>query len=508
MRRIAIRPLLLLAVLLSPPGHALAAPGDKRTLVLRGRVTDAKGWPVAGARVLAEGARRLKTTTDDAGQYVLNLALGSGAELARQPVSLRVHAERRGWRFALPSGEVETGLDLRVVAGADGVARCEVRANQTAVGGAAVRAFTTDGDATAVANVNFLGVEGEEIGSPPPLDLPLVQTVTLAGVHVARPPPVAASRPPAPRAAEAPAPERTGGGRTGTMVESPAPEKAHAREPAKSGPAAGKPAPDTTRAIATTKPGSPQAKGPAKPAPEVAKPDRRAQAPPPEKPAAREAAKPKGPTEEEKALARAEAKRLRGAARERDRLARREREGQKAREKEEARARRVAALSPKRDTVAVRPPRELPAPPPDPVSPVLGTTPSDPSPVKPKPDSEPRLRSAPLVIRAPSPARPAPGDSCTCRLEGTIEVDWDKPLPARTRVVVSLNWYPTIADTVELFMGSPRGFALPVVPCGPQRLRLVNLGSIKFDVASREAMAGFRCESGTLRQFRIVLRPR
>jgi hypothetical protein len=34
------------------------------------------------------------------------------------------------------------------------------------------------------------------------------------------------------------------------------------------------------------------------------------------------------------------------------------------------------------------------------------------------------------------------------------------------------------------------------------------LGSLKFDVVSREAMAGFRCEPGALRQFRIVLRPR
>jgi len=57
-------------------------------------------------------------------------------------------------------------------------------------------------------------------------------------------------------------------------------------------------------------------------------------------------------------------------------------------------------------------------------------------------------------------------------------------------------------------MGSPRGFSLPVAPCGPQRLRLVNLGAQRFDVSSREAMAGFRCVAGTLRQFRIVLTPR
>ncbi|MEK7330400.1 MAG: hypothetical protein AAB113_06315 [Candidatus Eisenbacteria bacterium] len=102
----------------------------------------------------------------------------------------------------------------------------------------------------------------------------------------------------------------------------------------------------------------------------------------------------------------------------------------------------------------------------------------------------------------------AAGDSCTCRIEGTVEADSDEPLPGRTRVAVSLAWYPAIADTVELFMGSPRGFSLPVAPCGPQRLRLVNLGALRFDVSSREAMAGFRCERGALHQFRVVLQPR
>jgi hypothetical protein len=61
---------------------------------------------------------------------------------------------------------------------------------------------------------------------------------------------------------------------------------------------------------------------------------------------------------------------------------------------------------------------------------------------------------------------------------------------------------------VELFMGSPRSFRIHHAPCGPQRLRLVSLGSQRFDVISREAMAGFRCEPGSLVQLRVVLQPR
>jgi hypothetical protein len=137
--------------------------------------------------------------------------------------------------------------------------------------------------------------------------------------------------------------------------------------------------------------------------------------------------------------------------------------------------------------------------------------------IVPAPESQSRARSAPLVIRAGGGAAigtttPASGgetgtDSCTCRVQGTVEVDSDKPLPERLRVVVSLQWFPTVRDTVELFMGSPRPFTLARVPCGPQRLRVFTLSMARFDVASRDAVAGFRCESGVLQQPRIVLHP-
>jgi hypothetical protein len=131
--------------------------------------------------------------------------------------------------------------------------------------------------------------------------------------------------------------------------------------------------------------------------------------------------------------------------------------------------------------------------------------------IHPRPEGEGRARSAPLVIRSGSRAAPAAraaADSCECRIDGTVEVQSNAPLGSRARVVVSLAWFPAVADTVELFMGSPRAFKLPVAPCGPQRLRVTFPGRDRFDVISREAVAGFRCDGGPVRQVRIVLSPR
>ncbi|MEK7823951.1 MAG: hypothetical protein AAB290_02775 [Candidatus Eisenbacteria bacterium] len=573
MNRRSARCLVVLAILLGLlPGATTAshaAPGDRKTLVLRGRVTDAEGWPVAGARVSVRGTRRASATVDDAGQFVLNLPLGSLADLARNPIALRVHAEQRGWRLALPGGEAELGLKLRVVSGDDGVARCEVRSNQPRVTAAIARALTADGDATGVAIVSFIGTRGEAIGSPETLDLPVVDRVALAGVRVPT-----ASPPGTPPAASA-TPKKKGAGTDGSeSTKAKRSGKSPTREPERSGP--------------------PVSAAPAKSSP--------AAAPPPSE-AERELAAARRRAAREGSVAGDEAKRTREAQEKRwdalrhevhmiagtydttspppvaalDGLA-----GAPARPEHRGRAIARPRLTAGRDTVAVRPPQPMPEPPaespwartpapgatsparatraPSPERPRAEPEPSaaaasakpagattsgrrsesgrgaatDPSPegvspaaptgasgpesgtsrIFPRPEGESRARARPLVIRTPG-VRPAEagtlsaaGDSCTCRIEGTVEADSDEPLPGRTRVAVSLAWYPAIADTVELFMGSPRGFSLPVAPCGPQRLRLVNLGALRFDVSSREAMAGFRCERGALHQFRVVLQPR
>jgi hypothetical protein len=131
--------------------------------------------------------------------------------------------------------------------------------------------------------------------------------------------------------------------------------------------------------------------------------------------------------------------------------------------------------------------------------------------IHPPPQGSGRVRAAPLVIRGASArpgAEPASDDSCRCRIEGTVEVDSQDPLASRVQVAVSLAWYPAAADTVELFMGSPRAFRLAPAPCGPQRLKVVVLRGERLVVTSRDAVAGFRCDDRGLRQVRVVLAPR
>jgi len=129
--------------------------------------------------------------------------------------------------------------------------------------------------------------------------------------------------------------------------------------------------------------------------------------------------------------------------------------------------------------------------------------------ITPAPDgAESRTRAAPLVIRGPgvrtTPPKPA-ADSCACRIRGTVEVESHNALTTRVRVAVGLSWEPAMADTVELFMGSPRAFDLPPAPCGSQTLRVMALSGGRFTVRSSEPSSGFDCH-GT-RQFRLILSP-
>lgn len=596
---------------------AHAAPEDRKTLVLRGRVTDAQGTPIAGARISARGTRRANAPSDDDGQFEISLSLGAPAGLARNPLAVRVRAERRGWRLALPDGGTELGLELRMVPGGDSLALCEVRCNHPGVTWAITRVLALGGEVTGVAIVNFIGTPGEEIAVPETLHLPVVDRIAIPGLRApAAAPPAKVVAPVASRK------EKSAGAEASEVVKAKPKEKKPKREPERRDP--------------------PGAVIPPMPSPAL---------PVPPSDAERELVEAKRRAERERSAARDAARRARDEAQKRDRLQRlapaeekaraieaeatrgaaeeelrRVREAQDKRwgdlrhevqmigasndttsappvaaldglagapARPEQRASDQPRLTAARDTVSVRPPRALPDLPAAPVSAPAGgsatssqpampaptsSSPSTPTPSRataparipasppaqvpalppakasasppaqtpasrpaqapvtppatagagtrtvapateyvtaiPRPESGPRSRARPLVIRTgePSPeiteTPPAASDSCSCRIEGTVEVDSDRPLTDRTPVAVSLVWHPAIADTIELFMGSPRKFELPAAPCGPQRLRLVNLGGTRFDVISRQAMAGFRCERGALRQFRLVLRPR
>ncbi|HET7224932.1 MAG TPA: hypothetical protein VFK69_04385, partial [Candidatus Eisenbacteria bacterium] len=105
-------------------------------------------------------------------------------------------------------------------------------------------------------------------------------------------------------------------------------------------------------------------------------------------------------------------------------------------------------------------------------------------------------------------ARREPAGDCGCIVQGTIEVRSSRPLADPLRVRVSVEQHPALADTVELFMGSPRPFMLRGLPCGQHRLNVEILSRRRFRVTSPEALGLFDCSSGALHHPRIVLEPR
>jgi hypothetical protein len=459
-------------------GVAGAAADDRKTLILRGRIVDADHWPVAGVRVTMSGDRRGGTQTDASGQYELQVAIGTPEDLARRPIELRVRPALKGWRIALAGGDAELGLSLRAVTGDDGVVRCEIRSNEPRVTSAIARVLTSDGEAMAVAPVGFFAEPGEPVGLATSVELSAVDRVALAGVSPMMPAPVKESGP-MKAAKEKPAKPQP------TAKAEPTPTKI---EPAKTEPTKTKPAKteDPARALAAAR-------------------------------------------KQEQAVARATAKaeqrRRRDEARERERLEKIARSEAAAREHEEQRRRKTAERTTAERTAAEQKAAERtskaatliaesqPADPPPAVAPSAEDPPAtaDHSPrIVPVPEGQPRARARPMLIRNPPVRDPVipPPDTCGCRIEGTVEVRSERPLASRQRVAVSLAWYPALADTVELFMGSPRAFVIPDAPCGAERLKVTALGSQRFDVVSREAMAGFKCQPGERHQRHVVLVPR
>jgi hypothetical protein len=102
-----------------------------------------------------------------------------------------------------------------------------------------------------------------------------------------------------------------------------------------------------------------------------------------------------------------------------------------------------------------------------------------------------------------SPPSPPVEEPCRCRINGTLEVDSDRPLQERTAIEISLTDDLAARDTVELFMGSPRAFDLGLRPCATHRLRLQILTGRPFFLVSD---APIDCAGGG-RSVRLVLVP-
>lgn len=104
---------------------------------------------------------------------------------------------------------------------------------------------------------------------------------------------------------------------------------------------------------------------------------------------------------------------------------------------------------------------------------------------------------------------------CACRIEGTVEVRTDRAPSQGLRVLVWVREAPAIRDTVQMYMGSPRPFVFPRVPCGIRHVDAQIVSRRRFRVTVTPSVVGepgtvgdaIECSAGRTRQVRIVVEP-
>lgn len=541
-----------LAVVLLAAVHPCAAAAERGKITLRGAVLGASGLPLENAWVFTKGSRRVSALTGPDGSYTLEIPGGTVAELLRQPLKLRIEAQRKGWWIRLADGQPELLLELRLVADSTDTARLRVRSSDPKTAAALAEEAVLAGAATGTLEVNFRAVPEPSEG-PRKAKLTAVQEVVLNGIDL---PP---GQPTAARSGPIVIPT---GLRAGTRT-----SERNVEAPERSG---------TTPEM-------------------IPPPNETPPAPPPTAGETQSAKKPAGVAPVEKARkTEAQLRKEEQQRKKAERAAARERAREEKRMKKEARAKKngravAPAVTPPQEPAPAsgssprvyRPaepphggplaeprvynpaeprgdhppedggdgprvyrPAEAPAhgsseaPPPEPrvvresrtslrdstsvASDTAATATSAAAPGAPAPTSasppaksqtapapagqetEPARRSA----RVPAGAAPPdtePNAWCTCRVEGFVEVQSEQRMNGFLRVRVWLEHHPEIRGEVELFMGSPRSFVLRSVPCGPHRIRFETMSKQSFDLVSPEPKVD--CTDGGVRQVRLVLEP-
>jgi hypothetical protein len=104
------------------------------------------------------------------------------------------------------------------------------------------------------------------------------------------------------------------------------------------------------------------------------------------------------------------------------------------------------------------------------------------------------------------PSAPAPTDTCTCSLRGTVEVHWDdRPLEEDFLVVVDLDGPTRRSVPVEMDMGSPREFRVGPLQCGRYQLSARPQGRLRYTLAGGDSVMTVPCRGSS--QARMVLVP-
>lgn len=447
-RLLAIAPLLLVVLLAAAP--ALAA-GSSRTLVVRGRVARADGSPAAGARVTAKGAMNVSALTDDRGRYSLRMVMGSPEGIRAGAFRAEVRAEEGGRKFALASGAPALVIEAAFV---PGTSKLRVRSNSPSATAAVITSFAQEGVPTAWVDADF----GGAVRATQSLELSAVDEVSLGGVAPAPagPDPLR-DRAPKPVAAPKPAPAKP------AVVPAPTPTP-------------------VTRPVAVAKPAAPKPVVPDTAA--IARAARRAEA---------------------RARAAAERHTRDSLAAVRRKLDREEREQRDAR----AAAARAAAKPAPKPAVT---PGVTPDDPParrapeleEDAAPVVAPPPAATPPTTAAPARPATPRVVTIEPFAPPPAGGAP-DTCACRLRGTVEVDWERPLEKDVPVELTLEGPARQSTSVDLFMGPPREFRLGPLPCGEYRLIVKARGKYRYALVRGDSVLTLRCDGHT--QSRVVLEP-
>lgn len=553
-----------------------------KTLIVTGRVADAEGWPIRGARIHIGSRSKPAAITDDNGRYTISLFVGPLSGLVQAPYAETFRAVSKGWTFATSSGGGAVALQVRLVTGSDGGARVQAHATDPTIADAAAAALAGDATAPSVW-VQFVGRRGAEPKAAPLTLNATAEAPVRAGAAgeglppfgsvPPRPPsagaatPPTAGRPPAGRATSASpraaAPTRTSG-RTDSFVVRPSPvatpRRGGATPPADSFVV---PAP-STRGTSSRRPSSgagagwrlfpsvddilaerraaardseartartdsiaadSTARAAALPPPRVVSATStrtpagmRPTGPPPAPaatgPGASRAAPPSTPAATTSGAGRVATPPANVPATTVARAAVTSPSGT-------ATPRSGAAVSALPDTVAI--PGDAAPPPAVARTNARGTRPAvatktatDPPRQDPGAGASDSGRASPIRVWGGRTVPPVPapsgavrrGHDCACRIRGTIEVRSSRPLTERTRVVVYVAANPALRDTVELFMGSPRSFAIEGVPCGRQRIEVEPLTRRRLLPASMVPFETFECTDDRLRQIHIVLEPR
>ncbi len=99
----------------------------------------------------------------------------------------------------------------------------------------------------------------------------------------------------------------------------------------------------------------------------------------------------------------------------------------------------------------------------------------------------------------------SPTDICACRLRGTVEVSWPRPLEEGLPIRLTLDGPARQRTEVTLDMGAPREFRLGPLPCGEYQLKIEPQGKMRYALQRGGDSMPVYCNGQT--QVRVVLIP-